>query len=182
MAARSKKFRFEWLEVVFSRHDLSAGAQVVAFGLSSFWNPVKDCAWPSYETLAKKCGMTAAGARKAIVQLRELGLIEAKKRGFQTSLSYHLCIPANVSLSGQVGERPMCPAQDAQCVPLVAPNSLVEPSMKISGGEEEDSRGKQAIKTGPSREAIIAEYLADRLDDNGLQEALKNCGRRRDAA
>ena len=83
------RFKWLWLEQVYSDHDLPEAAHSVAFWLASKYLNAKsrDC-WPSQETLAVDAGMKERWVRKLLSMLVDRGHLLVRRGGKGASNHY----------------------------------------------------------------------------------------------
>lgn len=77
-----KDVKFQWLSLITQDSRLSTTAIAVAvYIVTTHYNPEKDCAWPSYGTIAEAMGKNAKTIQRAIKELEQFWLTVKRGNG-----------------------------------------------------------------------------------------------------
>lgn len=126
--------RHEWRDAIIEA-DLPDGTKVIAFAICSFASKGSGEAYPSYDTIAKKCRMSADGVHKAVRRLVKAGFLSVRKRGFGGTNLMTLQVPAlNSAPSGEIGSVNSAPEGDIGAPNSASPGDIEASNSALSGG------------------------------------------------
>lgn len=149
-----------------SKADLSARQKLHAMTLALFADyETGRNAWPSIETLAERCGVSARTSRRALAELVDVGWLMREDRPGRTSL-YHLTTPdkndrgtPDKSDRGDKNDRGTPDKNDTPPRTKTTPDQTHYQTQETKPKNDDDAREREDVVTEDELEEVPDEYL-----------------------